>query len=187
MKVKPNRQLLKICSMLLLLIAFLCGCGGSNATAIENEKKYEVDGVVFENDLVRITGVSTDEYVDVFQTENISFTYFSKDFAGLDCASILNIGGSVLRVAPGETYLDELPCSTLSVFEDGTEQVITDMLEEFYICKDSQGNIKVYYEIYHLYAQEEKGNTTKMYLTLKAYKVEFEYYTNDFEAKVEMI
>lgn len=185
MSAKNNRKLLKICSMIfaLLMILLTSGCG-SNAGP-DTEKKYEVDGVIFENDLISIAGVSTDEYLEVYKTQTITFKYFSEDFSELDFVSVINLGGSVLRVTPGGTYLDELPSSTLEVIEDGESTVITDALEEFYICQDNNGNITMYYEIYNLYDEEEQGNTIKKYLNLKAYKVEFSHYVG--EPELEMI
>lgn len=181
-----HRKLLQICSMLMLLMLLLCGCGGES-TNIDSEKKNEVDGVIFENDLMSIAGVSTDEYLEVFKTQEITFKYFASDFAELKSPVVLNFGGSLLQVVPGDDYLDELPCSVLSVFEEDNETVITNNLEEFYICQDEQGNISIYYETYNLYAEEEEGNTIKKYLNLKAYKIEFTYYVTDLKPEMEMI
>lgn len=170
-----HRQLLRLCGMFMLLTLLLCGCGGG-----EN-KKNEVDGVIFENDLMSIAGVSTDEYLEVYETQEITFKYFASDFAELKSPVVLNFGGSFLQVVPGDDYLNELPCSVLSVFEDGEKTVISDNLEEFYICQDEQGNFAIYYETYNLYAEEEEGNTITKYLNFKAYKVEFTYYVTDLE------
>lgn len=172
--------------MLILFAALLsitCSCGEKNE--IDESKKYEVDGVIFENDLMSIAGVSTEEYVEVFKTQKITYTYFAKDFKELKAANILSLGGTVISVTPGEEYLEELPCSVLSVFENGQETIITDKLEEFFICRDAAGNVAVYYETYHLYAESEDKDSINKYVTLKAYKVEFECYTSN--TKVETI
>lgn len=149
-------KLLKICSVCLVLLLCLCACAGAENTDEVNEKRYEVDGVIFENDLMSIAGVTTDEYLEVYKTLDITFKYFAKDFAELRCASVINLGGTVLCVTPGGKYLDELDTSTLEVVNDGETTVITDQLEEFYICQDENGNIALYYETYNLYDQKKR-------------------------------
>lgn len=185
---KNKRKLLAIGGLLVLAaILVIIACKVGNKDEIDESTKYEVDGVIFENDLMRITGVSTDEYLDVFRTKEITYTYFAKDFQELKATNILNIGGTVIGVTPGENYLDELACSVLSVVEDDKKTIITDKLEEFFVCQDEEGNMAVYYEIYHEYAEEVEKDTVKKYLTLKAYKIEFEYYMSDSIPNVEKV
>ncbi len=176
---KKRKLILMLCMLMSMLI---CSCG--KKAEIDESKKYEVDGVIFENDLMSIVGVSTEEYVEVFQTQEITYTYFAEDFKNVKTANILSLGGAVISVTPGDEYLEKLPCSVLSVFENGKETIITDKLEEFFICQDAAGNIAVYYETYHLYAEGEDGNTINKYVTLKAYKVEFDCYS---EPETEII
>lgn len=183
-----NWKFLKTCSLLMLLIILFCtGCANSEEHAVDESTKYEVDGVIFENDLMSITGVSTDEYLEVFRTKEITYTYFAKDFSELRATNILNLGGTFIGVIPGENYLEDLACSVLEVIEDDKETIITDKLEEFYICRDEAGSMAVYYETYHLYDEEDEGNSIKMYVTLKAYKIEFAYYVPNLEPDVETI
>lgn len=181
-----KRKFARTCGMLMIFMVLpmlVCSCGKKDE--IDESRKYEVDGVIFENDLMSIAGVSTEEYVEVFKTQEITYTYFAEDFKNLKTANILSLGGTVISVTPGEEYLEELPCSVLSVFENGKETIVTDKLEEFFICQDADGNIAIYYETYHLYAEGEDGDTINKYVTLKAYKVEFECYTS--EPKREII
>lgn len=167
---------------MLLMILPNAGCAEKE---IDESTKREVDGIIFENDLMSITGVSTDEYVDGFKTKTVRYTYFSTDYQGCNPTNILSFGETVIIVTPGENYLEELPCSVLSVLEDGTETTITDKLEEFFICEDADGNIAIYYETYHMYAESEKKDIVEKYVTLKAYKIEFRNYTSASKLKTE--
>lgn len=183
-----NWKLLKTCSLLMLMIILFCtGCASSEEHEVDESTKYEVDGVIFENDLMSITGVSADEYLEVFKTKEITYTYFAKDFSQFRATNILNLGGTFIAVIPGEYYLENLDCSVLKVIEDDQETIITDKLEEFFICQNEDGSMAVYYETYHLYDEKDEGNSIKMYVTLKAYKIEFTYYTPVSEPKVEII
>lgn len=185
MREKAQRRLLRICSMFLLCI-MLITCGGCNAA--DESTKREVDGVIFENDLISIKGVPVDEYVDVFNTQEIVLTYIAKDITeGLD-AHIIPIGDTTaILVIPGKLYYDQLPCAELSIFEDDEATVITDILEEFYICVDADGKYVIYYETYHEYDEKEGWFQTTKYVTLKAYKIEFDQYVPDFDAIIEQI
>lgn len=176
---KNHRKLLSFMLMLVMLL-LNAGCAGDK---IDESTKYEVDGVIFENDLISITGVSTDEYVEVFKTQTILYTYFSTDYEELGAANILELGGATILVIPGENYLEELPSSVLAVFEDDAETIVTDKLEEFFICEDADGSRAIYYETYHVYDDQGK----KKYVTLKAYKIEFEHYLSASEPKIEAI
>ncbi len=49
---------------MLVMLLFTTGCAEKN----DEGTKYEVDGVIFDNDLISITGVSTDEYLEAFET-----------------------------------------------------------------------------------------------------------------------
>lgn len=186
MRDNTKRKLLKICSIFLLCTMFLTGCGGSNA--VDESTKREVDGVIFENDFISIKGVPVDEYVDTFNTQEIVFAYIAKDITEVLDAHIIRIGDTnAIVVIPGELYYDELPCAELSIYENDELNVITDILEEYYICVDSDGKYVMYYETYHEYDEQEGLFRVTKYVTLKAYKIEFNQYIPDFSTTIEQI
>ncbi len=179
-------KLLRICSVFLLCVMLLTSCGGSQG--VDESTKREVDGVIFENDFMSIKGVPVDEYVDTFNTQEIVFTYIAKDITEELDAHIISIGdANAIVVIPGELYYDELPCAELSVYENDELNVITDILEEYYICIDANGRYVMYYETYHEYDEQEGLFQVKKYVTLKAYKIEFGQYIPDFGTTVKQV
>ena len=179
-----TRKLLKTCGMfMLVMLLFTTGCAEKN----DEGTKYEVDGVIFDNDLISITGVSTDEYLEAFETQEVLYSCFATDMKVFNAANIIDLGGAAIQIAPGEDYLEELPCSNLLVIENHETTLVTDKLEEFFICEDENGNRTLYYEIYHLYDEKEEKETVTKYLTLKAYKIEFKYYLSISQPKIEVI
>jgi len=144
----------------------MSGCGRKDS---ESEGVDEVGDIIFDSDTVTITAVSTDEYLDVFENQKIHFAHF----ADSDIPIIMGLGGATLSVIQGDKLYDQLNCAVLTVFENGEEYDITDMLEEFFICQMEDGTIKMYYEVYNEYGEEEDGKMLKKYINLKAYCVEF--------------
>ena len=186
MRDNTERKLLRIGSMFLLCMMLLTGCGGSEA--VDESTKREVDGIIFENDYMSIKGVPVDEYIDTFNTQELVFAYIAKDITERFDAHIIPLGDSnTIVIIPGELYYDELPCAELSIFEDEEVTVITDILEEYYICIDADGKYVMYYETYHEYDEQEGLFQVKKYVTLKAYKIEFGQYIPDFDTIVEQI
>ena len=186
MRDNTERKLLRIGSMFLLCMMLLTGCGGSEA--VDESTKREVDGIIFENDYMSIKGVPVDEYIDTFNTQEIVFAYIAKDITEELDAHIISIGdANAIVVIPGELYYDELPCAELSVYENDELNVITDILEEYYICIDANGRYVMYYETYHEYDEQEGLFQVKKYVTLKAYKIEFGQYIPDFGTTVKQV
>lgn len=162
-----------------LLTMVLSGCGNA-----EPENTVEVGDIIFENDTVKITSVSTDEYLEVFKTKEIKLAYFASDGYPV----ILHLGGATLSILQNDEKLyDELERSILTVYENGDEKEITDMLEEFFIAKMSDGTFRVYYEVYNEYNQTEDGKTITKYLNLKAFRIEFKIYIEDLEEQLKFI
>lgn len=156
--------------ILVLLSMILSSCGNT-----EKNVEVEIGDIIFENDAVKITAVSTDEYLEVFKTEEIKLAYFASDGYPV----VLDLGGATLSILQNDEKLyNELERSVLTIYQDNDETDVTDMLAEFYIAKKGNGTIVMYYEIYNEYAESEEDTVIMKYLNLKAFQVEFKSYTD---------
>ncbi len=174
-----KKRLQTLVLVLLVVVMFLAGCGST-----EPEYTVEIGDIIFENDTVKITAVDTDEYLEVFKTEEICLPYFASDGVPV----ILNLGGTTLNVIQSDDKLyDELYRSILTVYENGEEKEITNMLEEFFVARMADGTFMVYYEVYNEYAETGDEKTITKYLNLKAFKIEFKKYIEDLEEQLEFI
>lgn len=115
-------------------------------------------------------------YLDAYDKGEVRYSYFSKD----GYPTILNFGGTAVSIVYEDKFMDQLPRSTMTVFNDQQEIQVTDMLEEFFICKTSDdGVIKVYYETYNFYDSAETEEKLNVYVNLKAYEITFKAYSSD--------
>lgn len=172
MKKRLLREFAIIAFILLAMVLSSCGSAEPENT------------IIFENDTVKITAIDIDEYLEVFETEEICLPYFASDGFPV----ILNLGGTTISIIQSDEKLyDQLDCSVLTVYENGDQKEITDMLEEFFVAKMSDGTFQVYYEVYNEYDQAEDGEPIKKYLNLKAFRIEFKRYIEDLEEQLEFI
>lgn len=155
---------------LVAIVIFICICG-------EKEKSEKA---FFENDTVSIVSVSTDEYLEVFRTKDIKFAYFASDPYPVIA---LDLGGATITITKGDKLYGGLETAVLTVYEDNRKVIITNMLEEFYICSTEEG-YKVYYEIYNEYAEKVDSETLTKYINLKAYRIDFKKYLEDIEEQL---
>lgn len=171
-----KKRLRKITVVALVLLAMaLSSCGKA-----ETEKTVEISDIIFENDAVKITAVSTDEYLEVFKSKEIKMAYFASDKYPV----ILDLGGATLSIFQNDKKLyGEVEQSVLTVYEGGDETDVTDMLAEFYVAQNEDGTFVMYYEIYNEYDEKEEDTVIMKYLNLKAFKVEFKNYTKDLEGQ----
>lgn len=161
---RVNLRKVAVLTLVFLMMA-LSGCGNSEAEIVE----IEIGDIIFENDSVKITAVSTDEYLEVFHTQKIRLAYFASDGFPV----ILDLHGAALSIFLNDEKLyDDLDRSILTAYEADEQTEITDMLAEFYVAENADGFV-MYYEIFNEYDEKEDDTTIIKYLNLKAFKVEF--------------